>query len=80
MDAALRTRYVSEVRFLRALAYFNLVRAFGGVPLYTKPAVTPAELNIPRASRDDVYALISATWLRPPAPCPPATARPTWGA
>jgi hypothetical protein len=58
MDASLRTRYVAEARFLRALAYFNLVRAFGGVPLYTKPAVTPEELNIPRASRDEVYTLI----------------------
>ena len=58
MDASLRARYVAEVRFLRALAYFNLVRAFGGVPLHTKPAETPDELNPTRATRDEVYALI----------------------
>ena len=58
MDASLRARYVAEVQFLRALAYFNLVRAFGGVPLPTKPAVTPDELNPTRASQADVYALI----------------------
>jgi len=58
MDANLRARYVAETRFLRALAYFNLVRAFGGVPLHTKPAETPEELNLSRATRDEVYALI----------------------
>jgi hypothetical protein len=58
MDANLRARYVAETRFLRALAYFNLVRAFGGVPLHTKPAETPEELNPSRATRDEVYALI----------------------
>lgn len=58
MDTNLRARYVAEVRFLRALAYFNLVRAFGGVPLHTKPAETPEELNPTRATRDEVYAFI----------------------
>jgi len=58
MDAALRARYVSEAKFLRALAYFNLVRAFGGVPLHTKPAETPEELNPARSSQADVYAFI----------------------
>jgi len=29
--------YVAEAKFLRALAYFNLVRIFGDVPVVTKP-------------------------------------------
>ena len=58
MDATLRARYVGEAQFLRALAYFNLVRAFGGVPLHTKPAETAEELNLARATRDEVYALL----------------------
>ena len=58
MDTNLRARYVAETRFLRALAYFNLVRAFGGVPLHTKPAETPEELNPSRATREEVYAFI----------------------
>src|SRR6266576_6480108 len=33
MDPALRTRLLGEAQFLRALAYFNLVRWFGDVPL-----------------------------------------------
>src|SRR5256886_10405978 len=31
MDPALRTRVLSEAHFLRALAYFDLVRCFGDV-------------------------------------------------
>jgi hypothetical protein len=58
MDANLRARYVAEAQFLRALAYFNLVRAFGGVPLHTKPAETPDELNPTRATREEVYSFI----------------------
>ena len=33
MDSRLRDRLLNEARFLRALAYFNLVRCFGDVPL-----------------------------------------------
>lgn len=60
MDAALRGRYVAEAKFLRALAYFNLVRAFGGVPLIMQPvtAETPALQNPVRAAVADVYAAI----------------------
>ncbi|MCF2487537.1 RagB/SusD family nutrient uptake outer membrane protein [Dyadobacter sp. CY347] len=36
MDEALKNRLVNEAKFLRALAYFNLVRMFGNVPLLVK--------------------------------------------
>jgi len=32
-----KERYTGEAKFLRALAYFDLVRIFGNVPLVTKP-------------------------------------------
>ena len=35
MDEGNRTRFIAECRFLRAYAYFRLVRNFGGVMLYT---------------------------------------------
>jgi hypothetical protein len=35
MDAALRTQYVAEAKFLRAWSYFILVKTFGDVPLLT---------------------------------------------
>jgi starch-binding outer membrane protein, SusD/RagB family len=55
MDATLRDRYVGEAKFLRALFYFDLVKAWGGVPL-----TTTAEPNftINRASKEDVWDLI----------------------
>ena len=34
LDEQSRQNYVNEARFLRALMYFNLVRAFGGLPAY----------------------------------------------
>jgi hypothetical protein len=60
MDATLRGRYVGEAKFLRGLAYFNLVRAYGGVPLLLKVAETADELNPSRATRDEVYTAIIA--------------------
>ncbi|SEJ40397.1 Starch-binding associating with outer membrane [Dyadobacter sp. SG02] len=36
MDETLKSRLVNEAKFLRALAYFNLVRMFGNVPLLIK--------------------------------------------
>ena len=48
---------LGEVRFLRALFYFNLVRQFGGVALVTNRINKPI-LNFQRASADSVYTFI----------------------
>lgn len=58
MDEGLKNRLLGEVRFLRALYYFNLVRAYGGVPLHTEPVDNIEAARKPRASADEVYALI----------------------
>ena len=58
MDENTRNRYIGEARFLRALAYFELVRAFGGVPKITEPTLDESNNNLPRASVDDIYNLI----------------------
>jgi starch-binding outer membrane protein, SusD/RagB family len=55
MDAALQSRYIGEASFLRALFYFDLVRAWGGVPIVTE--LSPP-LTLPRSSKDEVYNLI----------------------
>jgi len=60
MDAALRSRYVGEASFLRALFYFDLVRAWGGVPKVTA-TVTPTTLT--RATQAEIYDLIEADLL-----------------
>jgi hypothetical protein len=62
MDENLKARYLAEAKFVRALSYFRLVRAYGGVPLRLHVANSndPTSFNIPRASAADVYAQIEA--------------------
>lgn len=53
-----KSRYVAEVRFLRAFMYFELAKAFGGVPLVTT-TLTPADSkSIVRATEDDTFKFI----------------------
>lgn len=53
-NQSVRDRLMGEAYFLRAMAYYELVQTFGGVPLRT----TIDAVNIPRSSVDDIYALI----------------------
>lgn len=60
ISTAIKARYVAEVKCLRAYYYFNLVRAFGGVPKINKLIVSQSDIanaNI-RASAEEIYALI----------------------
>ena len=50
----------AEAKFMRAYAYFNLVRAFGEVPLINFKVATAAEANIPKATVAEIYAQIDA--------------------
>jgi len=50
-----------EARFLRAFAYFNMVKRYGGVPLLTVttwPDSPDEVVNPPRAKEDEVYQFI----------------------
>ena len=60
MDTARRSQIQGEARFVRALCYFNLVRAYGGVPLRLQPTETTqaSELNLPRATPEQIYAQV----------------------
>jgi hypothetical protein len=51
-----KNRHYGEAYFLRAMAYYELVQVFGGVPLRT----TIDAVNIPRNSVDEVYQQIGA--------------------
>jgi hypothetical protein len=55
MDTILRNRYEGEARFLRGLFYFDLVRAWGGVPLVT---TTNPPLHLGKATTQEIYNLI----------------------
>ena len=56
-----KTQYQAELKFIRALAYFRLVREFGDVPLVIKP-LTSDELAAStfREKKETVYAQIVA--------------------
>lgn len=51
---------IGECRFLRALYYFDLVRAYGDVPLVLTPLETSEAYKVPRSPVKDVYAAIVA--------------------
>ncbi len=57
-----KTQYIAEMKFLRALMYFQLVREFGGVPLVTEknPLSTTEDVAAVtfRATREIVYGQI----------------------
>ncbi|WP_435354731.1 RagB/SusD family nutrient uptake outer membrane protein [Emticicia sp. SJ17W-69] len=56
---ALKNQYVGEAYFIRALAYFDLARTWGGVPLITKPTANPTENSgISRSSQAETYTLV----------------------
>ena len=49
---------VGEVRFLRALYYFDMVRMWGDIPLVTTPVSGSEAYGIARSNATDVYAQI----------------------
>lgn len=53
----IKNRLIGELRFLRGLYYFNLVRYFGDVPLVTN-AETVQDAMIPRTPKEEVYSQI----------------------
>jgi len=56
---AVKERWKSEVKFIRALAYFNLVRIYGAVPLVTKEIAAVADAyQYGRAPVADIYTQI----------------------
>ena len=51
MDATLKARVLAEARYLRALAYFDLVRFFGDVPLVEHEVTNISGLKLARTLR-----------------------------
>jgi hypothetical protein len=55
-----KLQLVNEGKFVRALNYFYLVRAFGDVPLVVAPTEEGSELKVPRNLKSEVYTQIIA--------------------
>ncbi|MFT4033176.1 MAG: RagB/SusD family nutrient uptake outer membrane protein [Siphonobacter sp.] len=73
LTETLKNQYIGEAYFIRALAYFDLVRVWGGVPLIIKPTASPEDnRGITRSSVAETYAQVLAD-LNTAEPLLPAT-------
>lgn len=57
-DSSSKRQAIGESRFLRGLAYFQLVKTFGGVPLVNRVITASEALKIGRSSVDSIYEFI----------------------
>ena len=57
-DSKLKEQYKAEARFIRALAYFWLVRVYGDVPKVDKQLSVGEAYTLGRAPSGEIYALI----------------------
>lgn len=57
-NTGLITEYEAEMRFLRALYNFNLVRMFGDIPLLKEPVGVSGSYDVLRSPESDVYNFI----------------------
>ena len=53
-----KNQFVAEARYLRALAYFQLTKCWGGVVLRTEENMN--EPNVPRSDKESIYEFIKA--------------------
>ena len=58
MDANLKSRFVAETKFLRAFYYFDLIRFFQNIPLFTEPVSTAEMYNVVQVERNLVFEQI----------------------
>ncbi len=54
----IKNNIIGETKFLRAYFYFNLVRYFGGVPLYLSEVKKEQDAFLPRSSAEEIYQSI----------------------
>lgn len=59
----LKSRYLAEIRFLRAMFYFELARVYGGVPLVTKTLTVDDRNKLVRVSSKEMFTFIEAELL-----------------
>lgn len=54
-EVDVKSTFMAEARFLRAFAYFELVRYFGRVPVSTKSLTSDEAMNTPQSEAVEVY-------------------------
>lgn len=58
LDADVKEKILAQAKFLRAIYYYRLVNYFGGVPLVLEELDASSEMEIPRATAEEVWAQI----------------------
>ena len=58
VEPRLKTAILGELKFLKAWSYFQLVRAFGPIPVRKQSISETGDRNVPRSSVEDVYGYI----------------------
>lgn len=59
-NPALKSQYEGELKFIRALHYFNIVRLWGAAPLILTPVTADEAKKIGRNSAPELYAAIES--------------------
>ena len=59
-NAALKSQYTGELKFLRALHYFNIVRFWGAAPLVLVPTTAAEAKSMGRNSAAELYTAIES--------------------
>ncbi len=60
LEASVTDPIIGQAKFIRALCYFELVRYFGGVPIYDEAVEDPDNAFIARSSVENVYEFIKS--------------------
>jgi len=59
LTTATKNQYLGEAYFIRALAYFDLARGWGGAQIILTPTIVPTDnTGVPRSSVADTYAQV----------------------
>lgn len=80
LNNAIKERIIGEARFLRALAYFDLVRIFGDVPLVISEIKTAGDaFSYSRTNYNEVYNFIEAELIIASSLLPESYSDINWG-
>ncbi|ULQ53278.1 RagB/SusD family nutrient uptake outer membrane protein [Flavihumibacter fluvii] len=60
MDQTLKNRILGEAHFMRGLMYWQFYRIYGQVPIITEEQVIAGTYNVPKASIDEMKAIIES--------------------
>ena len=63
LDEKIKKGAISEASFIRAFAYYQLVRIYGKVPLRLEPVKNPDDMDLPVSDESEIYEQIISDLL-----------------